>query len=80
MLRRATNIPKLISVLEKHIVLGYTHENYRETAKLFNMLSTYMDPNDSRILEAHWRDNYTDSVDAPALNALVKTLKDKYRA
>jgi hypothetical protein len=80
MLKRShTNIPRLISVLEKHIVLGYTHENYREAAKLFGVLSRCVEPCDSRLLEEYWRDSYTDSVDATSLKAAVKSLKAKYR-
>lgn len=73
------SVPRLIAILEKHIALGYTHDNYRETARLFSTVSTLIEPDDSRVLGAFWRDSYTDDCDPVLLKAAVKSMKAKYR-
>lgn len=73
------SVPRLISILEKHIALGYTHDNYKETARLFSVFSKFVEPDDRRVLEVFWRDSYTDDCDPALLKAAVKSLKAKYR-
>lgn len=75
-----TNVPRLISILEKHIVLGYTHENYKEVSRLMGTIMRCIEPDDRRLLESFWRDSYTDSCDDVSLKAAVKSLKAKYRS
>ncbi len=77
--RAKVSVARMISILEKHILLGFTHENYKETSKLMNKLQSCIEPDDVRLLGTFWRDSYTDSCDAITLKTVVKQLKQKYR-
>lgn len=78
-IHRSINVPHLLSKVESNIILGYTHENFRETRRILQTLGTCMNYADLEVVEQFWRDSYTDSCDAELLASTVRNLKYQYQ-
>ena len=68
---------RALDEIVKKISLGYTHDNFVEIGYLLKDLEPVLERNEMLLLEAAWRDSYTDSCNEKILEREVSKIKER---